>query len=251
MSNDKTHPARGVYILPNLITTAALFSGFYAIVAAINDRFEIAAIAVLVSMVLDGMDGRVARWTNTQSEFGAQYDSLADVISFGLAPAILVYQWSLVHMKDFSLAWGKVGWMAAFIYAACTALRLARFNVQIGEVDKRYFIGLPSPAAAAVVVSMVWFLSDWQINGGDAQLVSLLITISASFKDFDYRSKVPYIAILLVIVAFAVAAIDPPTVLFAAFLLYAVSGPVYCLLRRAGYVKEVPTIMPMKEDDET
>ena len=261
MNTEKSAPSKGVYILPNLITTAALFSGFYAIVAAMNGRFEVAAVAVFVAMVLDGADGRVARWTNTQSEFGAQYDSLSDLVSFGVAPAVVIYQWALVHMAVESAAWGKLGWMAAFIYVACAALRLARFNVQIEEVDKRYFVGLPSPASAAIMVGMVWFFDDLDVMGRSVQIPALILTISAgllmvsnvlytSFKDFDYRSKVPYLAILAVILAFALAAIDPPKVLFAVFLVYALSGPVYWVLRKLGYVKTIPTISLTLEDEE-
>ena len=262
MNKQKNGPSKGVYILPNLITTAAMFSGFYAIIAAMNGRFDDAAVAVFVAMVLDGADGRVARWTNTQSDFGAQYDSLSDLVSFGVAPAVVIYQWALVHMASFSPSWGKVGWMAAFIYVACGALRLARFNVQIEEVDKRYFVGLPSPASAGIMVGMVWFFQGLDVTGSSVQIPALVMTICAgllmvsnvlytSFKDFDYRSKVPYIAILAVVLAFALAAIDPPKVLFGVFLIYALSGPVFWVLRHFGYVKTVPTItLPKNEDDE-
>ena len=262
MNKQKNGPSKGVYILPNLITTAAMFSGFYAIIAAMNGRFDDAAVAVFVAMVLDGADGRVARWTNTQSDFGAQYDSLSDLVSFGVAPAVVIYQWALVHMASFSPSWGKVGWMAAFIYVACGALRLARFNVQIEEVDKRYFVGLPSPASAGIMVGMVWFFQGLDVTGRSVQIPALIMTVSAgllmvsnvlytSFKDFDYRSKVPYIAILAVVLAFALAAIDPPKVLFGVFLIYALSGPVFWVLRHFDYVKTVPTItLPKNEDDE-
>ncbi len=260
MTREKSTPPKGVYVLPNLITTAAMFSGFYAILAAINGRFEDAAVAVFVAMVLDGADGRVARWTNTQSEFGAQLDSLSDLVSFGVAPAIVIYQWALVHMANYSTAWGKVGWMAAFIYVACAALRLARFNVQIEEVDKRYFVGLPSPASAAIMVGMVWFFSGLDVTGRSVQIPALLMTFCAgllmvsnvlytSFKDFDYRSKVPYIAVLVILLAFSLTAIDPPKVLFSVFLIYALSGPVFYVLRRFGYVKSVPTISLPKDDE--
>ncbi len=236
-SETKKTPRKGIYLLPNLVTTAALFSGFYAIVAGMNDKFEIASIAVFVAMILDGLDGRVARWTNTQSEFGEQYDSLSDLISFGLAPGLVMYQWALADMRDVSLSWGKVGWMAAFIYVACAALRLARFNVQIEEVDKRYFIGLPSPSAAAIVVGMVWMFHDMDISGKSVQIPALLMIISAgllmvsnvkynSFKDFDFKNKVPHLAILVVILVFALIAIDPAKVLFMVFFVYALSGPV-------------------------
>ncbi len=245
MNVDKNTPHKGIYLLPNLFTTAGLFSGFYAILAAVNGRFEVAAIAVFIAMILDGLDGRVARWTNTQSEFGAQYDSLADLVSFGLAPSLVVYQWALVHMKDIAVAWGKLGWMAAFIYVACAALRLARFNVQSEEVDKRYFIGLASPAAAAIMVGMVWVFNDMDVSGKSIQIPALLMTLFAgllmvsnikfhSFKDFDFRSKVPHLFILVVVLVFALTAIDPPKVLFGVFLVYALSGPVLWILGKSA-----------------
>ena len=245
MNVDKNTPHKGIYLLPNLFTTAGLFSGFYAILAAVNGRFEVAAIAVFIAMILDGLDGRVARWTNTQSEFGAQYDSLADLVSFGLAPSLVVYQWALVHMKDIAVAWGKLGWMAAFIYVACAALRLARFNVQSEEVDKRYFIGLASPAAAAIMVGMVWVFNDMDVSGKSIQIPALLMTLFAgllmvsnikfhSFKDFDFRSKVPLLFILVVVLVFALTAIDPPKVLFGVFLVYALSGPVLWILGKSS-----------------
>lgn len=233
----KSSPHKGIYLLPNLVTTAALFSGFYAILAGINGQFESASIAVFVAMILDGLDGRVARWTNTQSEFGEQYDSLSDLVSFGLAPALVMYLWALVYMRDVSVAWGKLGWMAAFIYVACAALRLARFNAQIDEVDKKYFIGLPSPSAAGIMVGMIWMLNDLDVSGKAIQIPALIMTISAgllmvsnvkynSFKDFDLKSKVPHLAILGVVLAFAFIQVDPPKVLFAVFFVYALSGPV-------------------------
>lgn len=237
MNTDKKPPShRGIYLLPNLFTTAALFSGFYAIIAAINGKFEIAAIAIFIAMVLDGLDGRVARLTNTQSEFGAQYDSLADLVSFGLAPSLIVYLWALVHMKETAMAWGKLGWMAAFIYVACAALRLARFNVQQEEVDSRYFIGLPSPASAALMVGMVWVFNDLEIAGKSIQTPALLMTLFAgllmvsnvkfhSFKGFDFKSKVPHLFVLVIALVFALVAIDPSKVLFGIFFIYAVSGP--------------------------
>jgi CDP-diacylglycerol--serine O-phosphatidyltransferase len=246
MNTDNNTPHRGIYLLPNLFTTAALFSGFYAIIAAINGKFEIAAIAVFIAMVLDGLDGRVARWTNTQSEFGAQYDSLSDLVSFGLAPSLVVYQWALVHMKDVAPAWGKLGWMAAFIYVACAALRLARFNVQHEIVDKRYFIGLPSPASAALMVGMVWVFNDLNVAGKEIQIPALLMTLFAgllmvsnikfhSFKDFDFRSKVPHLFVLGIVLVFALTAIDPPKVLFGVFFIYAISGPALWLLEKTPF----------------
>lgn len=227
---------KGVYLLPNLFTTGALFSGFYAIVAAMNGLFEQSAIAVFVAMILDGLDGRVARMTNTQSEFGAQYDSLSDCISFGVAPALVSYAWSLSSL-------GKIGWMVAFVFAACAALRLARFNVQIDTADKRYFTGLPSPAAAAVVAGMVWFGTE---NGFDGQAVAgiaaLLTAFAAvmmvsnvkynSFKELDFKGRVPFVAILVVVLVLAVVASYPAGMLLAIFLIYALSGPLLIFKRK-------------------
>ncbi len=243
MTEEKTSSRRGIYLLPNLLTTGAMFCGFYAIVAGMNDKFELAAIAVFIAMVLDGLDGRVARMTNTQSEFGAEYDSLSDLISFGLAPALVMYQWALVHLRDMGVAWGKAGWLAAFIYVACAALRLARFNTQIGKVDKRYFIGLPSPAAAAIVVGMVWVFNDLQVQGRSLQIPALFMTLFAgllmvsnisyySFKDLDLKNKVPFLAVLVIVLIFALTTIDPPKVLFAVFLTYGISGPLVWAIRR-------------------
>lgn len=222
---------RGVYLLPNLFTTGALFSGFYAIVAAMNGLFETAAIAIFISMIFDGLDGRVARMTNTQSEFGAQYDSLSDCISFGIAPALVAYAWSLSTL-------GKVGWMVAFVYAACAALRLARFNVQIDTADKRYFTGLPSPSAAAVVAGMVWLGTSLQIDGsgGVVSVAAAIITAFAavmmvsnvrynSFKELDFKGRVPFFVILVVVLAIAVIFSYPAGVLWGLFLVYALSGP--------------------------
>lgn len=234
---------RGVYLLPNLLTTAALFAGFYAIVAAMNGKFEPAAIAVFVAMVLDGLDGRVARMTNTQSAFGAEYDSLSDMISFGLAPALVMYIWSLSSLVEYGWQWGKLGWLGAFIYVAAAALRLARFNTKVGSTDKRYFQGLPSPAAAAVVIGMVWVFFDQQVKGADVALPALVLTIVTgllmvsnisyySFKDLDFKNKVPFMAIFAIVLIFVLASIDPPKVLFGCFLIYALSGPVVSVLRR-------------------
>lgn len=229
---------RGIYLLPNLFTTAALFAGFYAIVSAMNGRFEAAAIAVYIAMVLDGLDGRVARMTNTQSEFGAQYDSISDMVSFGLAPALVIYSWALSDL-------GKLGWLAAFVYTAGAGLRLARFNVQIGVVDKRYFQGLASPAAAAVVTGLVWVCHDAGITGESVKGWAFVLTVAIgllmvsnvrfySFKDLDLRGKVPFVAMLVVVLIFVLISTDPPRVLFATFSLYALSGPVTTiwLLRR-------------------
>ncbi len=227
---------RGIFLLPNLFTTAALFAGFYAIVAAMGGRFEASALAIYIAMVLDGLDGRIARMTNTQSAFGAEYDSLADVVSFGIAPALIAYEWSLAAM-------GKVGWLAAFFYAAATALRLARFNTQIGTADKRYFQGLPCPAAAAVIAGLVWLATDLGVEGPElatlactACLLCGVLMVSnvrySSFKDFNLRGRVPFVALLLVVAVFVFVSSDPPLVLFSASALYALHGPVLTLVGR-------------------
>ncbi len=224
---------RGIYLLPNLFTTAALFAGFYAIVAAMGGRFEASAIAIYVAMVLDGADGRVARLTNTESAFGAEYDSLSDVISFGLAPALVLYLWSLSEL-------GKLGWLAAFFYAAATALRLARFNTQIGNADKRYFQGLPSPPAAGVAAGLVWVGADYGLGGLSLGVVSFFVAIALgllmvsnvryrSFKEFDLRGRVPFVAVLVVVAVISFVSIDPAVVLFAIFATFATSGPVTTL----------------------
>lgn len=233
---------RGIFLLPNLFTTAALFAGFYAIIAAMNGRFETAAIAIFLAGLLDGLDGRVARLTNTQSAFGAEYDSLSDMVSFGVAPALIVYLWSLVHLREVSVFMGKLGWLAAFIYATATALRLARFNTQIGVADKRYFQGLASPAAAAVVMGAVWFCETYEIAGADVTYGALLLTVTAgalmvsrfsyySFKDFDMRERVPFVSLLAVVLIFVFLSIETATVLFCCFSLYMLSGPLISLFR--------------------
>ncbi len=233
---------RGIYLLPNLFTTANLFAGFFSIITAINGNFYVAAATVFVAMVLDSLDGRVARLTNTQSAFGAEYDSLSDMVAFGLAPAVLAYEWVLSEL-------GNVGLTVAFIYVACAALRLARFNTQIGKVDKRWFIGLASPAAAGVVagwVWAVWALDDAGIRGVDLPLVlvmlfALMVAAAGllmvsnikyySFKDLDLKGRVPFVAILVVVLVFAVVFSDPPRILLLIFLAYAVSGPVQYLMQ--------------------
>jgi len=233
----KSH--RGIYLLPNMITTAGMFSGFYAIVAAMDGRFEAAAVAIFIAMVLDGLDGRVARLTNTQSEFGVQYDSLADMVSFGLAPALVVYEWSLKFM--ISVGWAKFGWLAAFIYAASAALRLARFNSQVATAEKAYFRGLPSPSAAGVLAGLVWAATDFGLMGESMVYVAFVLTVSMgllmvsniryySFKELNFKNRVPFVVILIVMLVYAFASIDPPKVLFSGFLIYAIFGIVYTLL---------------------
>lgn len=236
-------PHRGIYLLPSLFTTGALFAGFYAIIQARQDDFTAAAIAILIAMVLDGLDGRVARMTNTQSDFGAQYDSLSDMVSFGVAPALIVYEWSLGNAGVFAEHWSKLGWLAAFIYVACGALRLARFNTQLGKTDKRFFQGLASPSAAAVMVGLVWFSRDLGVSGQDLVILALLVTVFTgllmvtsipyySFKDIGNRRRVPFVATLAVVGVFVFASIDPPKVIFGAFAAYALSGPLWWLYRR-------------------
>ena len=233
---------KGIYLLPNMFTTGALFCGFYAIIAAMNGRFEIAAIAIFLAGLLDGLDGRVARMTNTQSAFGAEYDSLADMVSFGVAPALVVYLWSLVYLRDVSIVMGKLGWLVAFIYATATALRLARFNTQIGTADKRYFQGLASPAAAAVVMGSVWVCESYGIAGEDVTYAALLMTLAAgllmvsrfsyySFKDLDLGKRVPFVVLLAAVLVFVFLTIETATVLFSFFFLYMMSGPIVSLFR--------------------
>lgn len=226
---------RGIYLLPNLFTTAGLFAGFYAVIAAMSGRFEAAAIAIFIAMFLDGMDGRLARMTNTQSDFGKEYDSLADMVSFGLAPSLVMFQWALAPL-------GKIGFAGAFVYAAGAALRLARFNTQVGVVDKRFFQGLASPASAALVVGLVWCGDDAGWVREDIAWIALAITIIAgvlmvsnvryySFKDLDLKGRVPFFKILFMVAVFVLVAMDPPRVLFAMALIYALSGPVLTLVQ--------------------
>jgi len=223
---------KGIYILPNLFTLAALFGGFYAVVMAMNGRFENAAIGIFCAAVLDSLDGRVARMTNTTSAFGEQMDSLSDMVCFGAAPALIVYEWSLKGL-------GKLGWIAAFVFCATAALRLARFNTNIGIVDKRYFQGMPSPAAAALIIGFIWVMDDAGFK--DASTMPWLawctfaLTLYAgltmvtnvpfySFKDLNMRRTVPFIVIVAIALSIAVVTVHPPIVLFALFLVYGLSG---------------------------
>ena len=232
--NNKIKTKSGIYLLPSIITTFALFAGFYSIVASINGDFTLAAISIMVAMLWDTLDGRVARLTNTQSAFGAEYDSLSDLVSFGVAPALLVYEWSLSDL-------GRFGWLAAFIYLACAALRLARFNTQVGATDKRYFQGLPSPASAGVIASMIW-LKFWNFEYFDIGVVSLsyyigvtitilcgLLMVSNvryfSFKEFDSTDKASFRFLLLIVLSLIVLLYKPNIVLFSAFFIYMLSGP--------------------------
>lgn len=225
---------RSIYLLPNLFTTAALFAGFYAIVQSMNGRYEIAAVSIFIAMVLDGLDGRVARLTHTQSEFGAEYDSLSDMVSFGVAPSILMYEWAFRDL-------GKWGWFAAFIYCTGAALRLARFNTNIDVVDKRYFQGLPSPAAAALVAGFVWVMLDNKFTGYDLRWYAAALTVFAglsmvsnckyySFKAINMRKSVPFFVIFLFALFFIFLAQNPPLHLFLLFFAYCLSGYVTSLL---------------------
>src|SRR4051812_32501969 len=219
---------RGIYILPNLFTTAALFAGFYSIVQAMNARFDQAAIAIFIAMVLDGLDGRVARLTKTQSAFGAEYDSLSDMVSFGAAPALVVYEWALLSM-------GKLGWIAAFVYVAGAALRLARFNTLLEVADKRWFQGLPSPSAGALVAGFVWIIEDLGLDPNGLRWLAWFVTLFAgltmvsnlkyySFKAINLKKSVPFVAMSLIVVFVALLSYQPPLVLFGAFVIYSVSG---------------------------
>jgi len=222
---------RGIFLLPNLLTTGALFAGFFAVISAMNGQFHNACMAILAAMILDGLDGRVARLTNTQSAFGAEYDSLSDLVAFGLAPALICFSWALSSL-------GTLGWTAAFFYVACAALRLARFNMQLGTVNKRIFVGLASPAAAGLVVFMVWAADEYAVEVTTAiALLAALVTLLAgflmvlnvhyySFKDMDFKNRVPFFVILMVILLFVIISWDPPVVLFITAVLYAASGPV-------------------------
>lgn len=231
----KTLRQQSIYLLPNLFTTAALFGGFYAIVQAMNGKFEHAAVAIFISMVLDGLDGRVARLTHTQSAFGAEYDSLSDMVSFGVAPALVSYVWMLRDL-------GKIGWMVAFIYAVGAALRLARFNTMLEAQDKRYFQGLPSPSAAALVAGLVWICVENNITGPFLPWLTLGITLFAgitmvsniryySFKEFNARKSVPFVALLITALMIVLISSNPAMVLFAIFVAYGLSGYVTWLLR--------------------
>jgi len=235
---------RSIYLLPNLFTTGGLFSGFFAIIAASEGRFTAACVAVFIAAVLDGLDGRVARLTNTQTEFGVQYDSLADLISFGMAPAMVMYHWALVALKLDGSTLGRIGWLAAFLYAACAALRLARFNTQVGAVDKRWFIGLASPAAAGLMASFIWCCDELGWSGVELRYVALAVTVAAgllmvsrlrynSFKGAGPRSdRVPFVTLVLALVILVALWIDPPKTLLLASVLYALSGPVLWFWRR-------------------
>ncbi len=225
----------GIYLLPNLFTTASLFAAFYSIVASMQGRFELAAIAIFIGMITDGLDGRIARMTNTQTAFGAEYDSLSDMVTFGVAPALLLYSWTLNQL-------GKVGWLIAFIYTAAVALRLARFNTQLETADKRYFQGLSSTLAGALMASFAWVCNQNDLVSGSVisifsafmTLVCAILMVSNirynSFKEVDLRGKIPFIYVVLIVLLFVAIAVNPSLMLFIASLLYATSGPIKTLI---------------------
>lgn len=242
---------KGIYILPNMVTLAALFGGFYAIVMSMNGRYDLASLGIFAAMVLDSLDGRVARLTNTQSAFGEQMDSLSDMVSFGAAPALIAYVWSLSGL-------GRWGWIAAFVYCACAALRLARFNVNTAVVDKRFFQGLPSPAAAALVAGFIWLMTERGVQGPDLSWWVFGLTLFAgltmvtnvpfySFKDVHMRKSVPFVVIVLIALVIGIINIDPPIVLFGLFVIYALSGYVIYGWRKA---KGKPTSVISTSTDE-
>jgi len=221
---------RGIYILPNLFTLTAMFAGFYAVVASMKGLYPNAAIAIFIAMLMDSLDGRIARMTNTQTEFGAQLDSLSDMVSFGVAPALVAYNWALHNL-------GKFGWLSAFVYAVAVALRLARFNVQVSKIDKRYFQGLPCPPAAGVIAGMVWTCSSFGLRGWTLDILTAVITISLgilmvsniryrSFKDLNLKHNVRFLTIVTIVLILLLIAVDPPRILFTVLFLYAVSGPI-------------------------
>jgi len=234
---------RGIYLLPNLLTTCGLFAGFYSIVAAIDGNFERAALAIFTAMLFDGLDGRVARLTSTSSEFGKEFDSLSDMVSFGLAPAIVIYQWGVQRLAEYGALWGRLGWLAAFLYVAAAAFRLARFNTNVNVQDRRFFQGLASPVAAAGVASMVWLASEHGFDGLAALVAGITVTAIAavlmmsrfaylSFKDVSPGKRVRFANLLLIPLVLIVIAVKPEVTIFALFLIYAASGPVGWLWRR-------------------
>ncbi len=233
---------RGIYLLPNLLTTGALFAGFYAIIGAIDGHYDRSGMALLIAVILDGLDGRMARLTGTESAFGREYDSLSDLVAFGLAPALVVYQWGLVRLADFGWIWGKVGWLAAFVFAVSAALRLARFNVHTHAADRRFFEGLASPPAAGMVFGLVWLATDRGWSGGFALAGACAVTVAAgllmvsripyySFKEITPKGRIPFTYVFLVPLVFVLIALDPPTAVFAIAGTYGMSGPALAVWR--------------------
>jgi CDP-diacylglycerol--serine O-phosphatidyltransferase len=249
---------RGIYLLPNLLTTAGLFAGFYSIVAAIDGNFHAAAWAIFIAWFIDGMDGRIARLTSTASDFGKEYDSLADMVSFGVAPAIVTYQWGVERLSEYGAVWGRLGWLAAFLYAAAAAFRLARFNSNVAWQDKRYFQGLASPPAAGGVASMVWLSTEYGIEGLVALVAGITITAVTgllmmsrfrylSFKDISPNRRVRFAHLLLIPLIIIVVALEPPLMIFVLTTVYAFSGPAHWLWRRQHSAAE--SAEPADTDD--
>ncbi len=242
---------RGVFLLPNLLTTAALFSGFYAIVAAIDGNFDRAAVAIFAAMLFDGLDGRVARWTHTATLFGKEYDSLSDMVSFGIAPAIVVYQWGVARLAEYKATWGRIGWLVTFFYAVAAALRLARFNTRTASVDKRYFEGLPSPSAAAIPAAFVWVAHDYDLGGLNGLVIAFVVTGVAgalmvsrfyysSFKGGVLTGRVRFTYAILIPLTFVFISLNPPAVLLSIFGAFALSAPAVWLWRRLRRRPVVP-----------
>jgi CDP-diacylglycerol--serine O-phosphatidyltransferase len=243
--NQRTAPStrrKGIYLLPNLLTTGGLFAGFYSIVASIDGNFQAAAWAIFVAMFADALDGRIARMTSTASEFGKEFDSLADMVSFGLAPAIVTYQWGVERLSEYGALWGRLGWLAAFLYVAAAAFRLARFNTNLAQ-DRRFFQGLASPAAAAGVASMVWLTTHYGIDGLTALVAGITVTAIAgllmmsrfayaSFKDVNLGRRLRFANLVLIPLVIIVIAVEPQVTIFVLFLVYAASGPVAWLWHR-------------------
>lgn len=239
----KKFSRRGIFLLPNLFTTAALFAGFYSIVAAVDGNFQNAGAAIFVAFVLDGIDGRIARLTNTTTQFGKEYDSLSDMVSFGLAPAVVVYQWGVARLAEWNVAWGRVGWLVAFLFAVAAALRLARFNSQPAGTSKRFFVGLPCPSAAALVAAFVWFSSELELAGLGGLALAFIITLTAgvlmvsrfryySFKEVTPGRRIPFTYLIGIVLIFILISLDPPSVFLILFAVYASSGPIYWLWRK-------------------
>lgn len=245
---------RGIYLLPNLFTTAALFAGFFAVIVAMQGNFQAAAIGIFVAMFLDGLDGRVARLTNTATDFGKEYDSMSDMVSFGLAPALVVYQWAAPMMTGMPAAWSRIGWLAAFFYTVAAALRLARFNSHTDTTNGHYFQGLPSPSAAGLVGGSLWLATDLGLEGPMVLAGAITVTLFAgacmvsnfpyrSFKDYDLVNRVGFRHLLLIPVLFIVIAADPPLTLTSIFLIYGISGPILYLWRRMrGKPLDLPAV---------
>ena len=247
-------PRRGIYLLPNLLTTGAMFCGFYAIIASIGGHYVTAVVAIFIAGLFDGLDGRVARLTNTQSEFGVQYDSLSDLVSFGVAPALILFTWSLQSLAVYGPAWGKLGWAAAFVFAACGAMRLARFNTQVGVQDKMYFQGLAIPAGAGLAMSYVWMTIYLDRSGTDVQFVTPFVAVITgllmvsrfryySFKVWPRGDKVPFFWIPVALLILVAVVINPPCVLFGIAAAYALSGPILTLWQRRARRRREPKVL--------